>query len=354
MSDITAQLIEQVQSAYGSAAPISIQGGGSKQFLGREISGEPLRVAENRGIISYHPTELVMTARCGTPIEEINRTLAEYGQQCQFESPSFNGQATVGGTLACNLSGPARPWQGSIRDAVLGVRLINGRGEDLKFGGQVMKNVAGYDVSRLQAGAFGTLGVITEVSFKVMPAPAATTTLVIAMDVTEAIGQMNRLSGRPLPITGSCWLDDALYLRLAGASRAVECSAAELGGESMEEGAAANFWQGVGEQRLDYFQGDLPLWRFSLNSNAPIPSLEEEWLIDWGGAQRWIRGHFERRHLEAIAEEARGQLTLYRHGDRSGECFHTPSAIQQRLQKNLKDSFDPKGVLNPGRLYGWL
>ncbi len=181
MNDISKVLVTSVRAAYEATSPLNIVGGGSKVSLGREASGEPLMVADHKGIVSYNPTELVLTARCGTTIEEINQALAENGQVCQFESPAFDGRATLGGTLACNLSGSARPWQGSIRDAVLGVRLINGKGEHLKFGGQVMKNVAGYDVSRLQAGAFGTLGVITEISMKVIARHTAIATLVMAV-----------------------------------------------------------------------------------------------------------------------------------------------------------------------------
>ncbi|MEJ1353322.1 MAG: glycolate oxidase subunit GlcE [Candidatus Sedimenticola sp. (ex Thyasira tokunagai)] len=352
MTDITRSLVEHVREAFEKGSPLNIVGGGSKAYLGREARGEPLQVNDHRGIVSYNPTELVMTARNGTPIEEINRVLAENGQVCPFESPVFEGTATLGGTLAANLSGPARPWSGSIRDAVLGVQLINGKGEQLKFGGQVMKNVAGYDVSRLQAGALGTLGVITEVSFKVVPQAAATTTLVREMSVGDAIKEMNRLAGEPLPISGSVWLNGRLYLRFEGASRAVSAAASKVSGETLDDAQA--FWQGVNEQTLDFFQDDTPLWRFSINSSASLAPLNGAWLIDWGGAQRWVRGDFERGVLERYAEEARGHLSLYRHGDRKGEVFHTLSTVQQQMHKNLKASFDPKAVLNPGRLYSWL
>ena len=352
MGDISKELAERVVAAREEGKSLNIVGSGSKSFIGRAAEGEPLEVAGHSGIVTYHPTELVITARCGTPMDEIKQVLAEHGQICPFEPPFFGGRATLGGTLACNLSGPARPWVGSIRDAVLGTRLINGKGEYLKFGGQVMKNVAGYDVSRLQAGALGTLGVITEISMKVLPKPAASATIALETDAAEAIGLMNRISGQPAPVSGSTWVDGKLYLRLEGASRAVEGAVKKLGGEIIE--TAATFWEGLTEQRLAFFQGDAPLWRFSVNSNAPHIDAGHPWLLDWGGAQRWLRGDFAKAELERQAQEAGGHVSLFRHGDRSGDVFHTPSAVQQRIHKSLKAAFDPDRILNPGRLYSWL
>jgi len=352
MGDISKELVEKVVTAREEGRALNIVGGGSKSFFGRTAEGEPLEVAGHSGIISYNPIELVITARCGTTMEEIKQALAEHGQVCPFESPVFAGRATLGGTLACNFSGPARPCLGSIRDAVLGTRLINGKGEEMKFGGQVMKNVAGYDVSRLQAGALGTLGVITEISMKVLPIPAATATVAMEMDVAESIGLMNRVAGQPAPLSGSAWVDGKLYLRFEGAASAVEGAVKKFGGEVMEESSA--FWEGVTEQTLDFFQGDAPLWRLSVKSNAPHIDAGGSWLVDWGGAQRWLRGDFDKAELERQASEAGGHLSLFRYGDRSGEVFHTASSVQQRLQKNLKAAFDPDRILNPGRLYSWL
>ncbi|MCU7938810.1 MAG: glycolate oxidase subunit GlcE [gamma proteobacterium symbiont of Bathyaustriella thionipta] len=357
MSDISETLVKQVSSAFKQSTPLKIIAGGSKAFIGREAQGEPLNVSEHKGIVSYHPSELVMTARCGTSMTEIQQTLAENGQYCPFESALFDGAATLGGTLATNLSGPARPWNGSIRDAVIGTRLINGKGEYLKFGGQVMKNVAGYDVSRLQAGALGTLGVITEISFKVLPLPAASGTVVLAMNASEAIKLMNQVSAKAVPVSGSAWLDGNLYLRYSGATKAVDSALKQFktkNFQQLEPQQADEFWSAMNEQKLDFFKGEAPLWRFSLKSNATHLLDDQNWLIDWGGAQRWLRGDFNQSELEQQAQHSGGQVSLFRYGERSNEVNHTLSEVQKKIHKNLKASFDPKQILNPGRLYSWL
>lgn len=352
MTDITQALIARVKQASHDGTALQIVGGGSKQFMGRKPSGDPISMSEHRGIISYEPIELVLTARAGTPLAEINAALAEHHQCLAFEPPTFNGQATLGGTLACHLSGPARPWSGSIRDHVLGVRLINGRAESLRFGGQVMKNVAGYDVSRMQAGAMGTLGIITEVSLKIMPKPAATVTLKQEMDAATAIETMNRLSGQSKPLTGACWFDNHLYLRLAGARSAVDSTVSQWQGAALDDSDA--FWTALREQQLDYFLDDAALWRFSVKSSAAHMLPDEDWLIDWGGAQRWLRGDFATEKLEALAEAAGGQVSLYRGGDRRQEVFHTQPEALQKIHQRLKHAFDPNGVFNPNRLYSWM
>ncbi len=352
MSDISQQLIDRVISARNKGDKLSISGRDSKSFFGREIEGERLSLAEHSGIVNYHPVELVLTARAGTRLAEIESVLREQGQMLSFEPPTFSGQASIGGTLACNLSGPARPWSGSVRDMVLGIKLINGRGEHLNFGGQVMKNVAGYDVSRTQAGAMGSLGVITEVSLKVMPVPAATLTLVQEMDAPQAIKTMNLLAATPKPLTAACWCDNKLYLRLSGAASAVEGTAKQWPGSVVEPGH--HFWQSLNEQRLDFFSGESPLWRFSVKPTAEHFYPEGEWLIDWGGAQRWFRGDYDLCQLEDVAIEAKGQVSLFRGGDRGGEVFHRQSSVSKRLHERLKDAFDPDRLFNPGRLYSWL
>lgn len=352
MADLTSSLQEQVQQARANGTPLRIVGGNSKAFMGRASGGDPLDLSGHSGIVSYHPVELVLTARAGTPVAEVQATLAERGQMLACEPPLFDGRATLGGTLACHLSGPCRPWSGSIRDQLLGIRLINGRGEHLHFGGQVMKNVAGYDVSRLQAGAMGTLGVITELSLKVMPMPDRTLTLVRELDAGAALTDMNRLASQPRPLTAACWLDNRLYLRLSGAVSAVEGTARLWPGEVLEDGDT--FWRELREQRLAFFAGAAPLWRFSVRSTAAHVLPEAPWLLDWGGSQRWLRGEFDQAELEALAEAAGGQVALYRGGDRSGEVLHRLPAPMQALQRRLKAALDPDGLFNPGRLYGWL
>jgi len=355
MADLTQQLQEQVLQARAQGRRLNIVGGGSKSFMGRQPDpdADTLSLAGHTGIVEYHPVELVMTVRAGTPLQEIEAALAEHGQGLHFEPPRPGEGSTIGGTLACNLSGPARPWSGSVRDQVLGIRLLNGKGEHLRFGGQVMKNVAGYDVSRLQAGAMGTLGVITEISLKVMPLPAASLTLVRSMDMEEALDYMNRRAAEPKPLTGACWVDGRVYLRLSGARTAVEATAEKWGGDVLENGDA--FWQALRDFRHDFFADtEAPLWRFSVNSTAPITGVEGHWLIDWAGAQRWFRGEGTLTELAAVAQAAGGQVSLFRGGDRSGEVMHPQPAPLQALQQRVRQAFDPDAIFNPGRLYSWL
>ncbi|WP_111493490.1 glycolate oxidase subunit GlcE [Marinobacter bohaiensis] len=354
MSDQTEHLQAQVRAALQDNRKLAIVGGGSKAFMGRlsDVLCDPLELSGHSGIVDYLPVELVLTVRAGTPLRQIEAALAEHNQCLSFEPPHFSESATIGGTLACNQSGPGRPWTYSVRDQVLGLRLINGHAEHLRFGGQVMKNVAGYDVSRLQAGALGTLGVITEISLKVMPRPAHSLTLVQPMPMEDAIPFMNQRAGEPKPLTGACWLDGQLYLRLSGARSAVEATAHHWPGEVIED--AERFWADLRDQRLDFFAGDAPLWRFSVSPTAPNPPLDGPWLLDWGGAQRWYRGEANLSDMEPLAAAAGGQVSLFRGGDRSGEVMHRQPEALRGLQQRLKQAFDPQGIFNPGRLYSGL
>jgi glycolate oxidase len=351
--DHSAQILDALLRARERRCPVYITAGGSKrQLAGRDCDALALDVSGHRGIVEYQPTELVITARAGTPLTVLADALAEHNQQLPFEPPLFSGKATLGGTLACNLSGPARPWRGSIRDHVLGVSLINGRCEFLKFGGKVMKNVAGYDVSRLQAGALGTLGVLCDISLRVAPLPEQTITLCYAMSATEAIDCMNRRAAEPKPLSAACWLDGQLYLRLSGAASAVQSTAAQWGGDVLTPEQAP--WEGLREMSLPCFAGEAPLWRFSLQSSAPLREGFGPTLIDWGGAQRWVRGEHSWRLVQQAAAAAGGHVTLFRGGNRRAEVRTTLSVVEQRLQQRLKRAFDPDGILNPGRLYSWL
>lgn len=354
MADIAKRLQEQILSARDAGTQLNIIGGNSKSFMGRVSSGEPLMVAGHSGIVSYQPVELVLTARAGTPLTELVAALDEQGQMLSFEPPRFSNESTLGGTLACNQSGPGRPWWSSVRDQVLGIRLLNGRGEHLRFGGQVMKNVAGYDVSRLQAGAMGSLGLITEVSLKVLPKPAVTRTLVLDMPLNEALGLMNRRAAEPKPLSAACWLDNRLYLRLSGAQAAVDATVRQWQGQGEQLDDGDVFWAALRDQELAFFDGAAPLWRFSVNPTAANPALEGDWLLDWGGAQRWYRGDASMAQMQELAEAAGGQVSLFRGGDRQGEVMHAQSPVLQTLQQRLKQSFDPDGVFNPGRLYSWM
>ena len=352
-ADMAPQLCETIILARESQRPVYISAGGSKRhIIGRQCDAQVLDVSTHRGIIDYQPAELVITARAGTALGELQNALELQGQTLSFEPPRFDGRATLGGTLACNLSGPARPWSGSIRDMVLGVKLINGRGELLNFGGKVMKNVAGYDLSRLQAGALGTLGVLSEISLKVLPRSEHTLHLSYEMTAQQAVQTMNQRAGEPKPLTGAFWLGGRLYLRLAGTASAVEHTASLWGGD--RSAAQDSMWQDLRDMSLPFFAGPDPLWRFSLKGTTPSEPALEPGLIDWCGAQRWVRGNHDLRWMQNIANAGQGHFTLFRGGDRCGETRSPLNALEQRLQQRLKHAFDPDGILNPGRLYSWL
>ena len=351
MTDLTTQLIEQVNDANAQRHTLAIEGNGTKAHLGRQITcDQTLSLGRHTGVTDYSPDELYITARAGTKVSEVQALLAENRQTLAFDPPHFNQQATLGGTLAANLSGPGRPWLGSGRDMLLGVKLINGLGEYLTFGGQVMKNVAGYDVSRLQAGAMGTLGVITELSLKVVPMAETELTCVLDLGADSAITKMNQLGALPLPFSGMMWLSNQLYIRLSGEASAVKAAAQTIGGQPCD----GDIWQAVREQTHSFFSGRSKTWRFSLASTAPNALPEAPWLIEWGGSQRWLRGDSEWQRLSQIAEENLGQVSLIHGAQADEERFQTPAEPLVRLQKRLKDAFDPHYTLNPGRLYHWM
>ncbi len=347
-----AHMLEQVSDAVSESRLLCIVGGNSKSDIGHELIGDPVAVSGHTGIVDYQPTELVVTVRAGTSLRELQEVLAEKNQMLACESPQFDGAATVGGALACAQSGPSRPWYGSIRDQVLGIRLINGKAEHLRFGGQVMKNVAGYDVSRLQAGAMGIFGLITEVSFKVLPIPETTQTIRRRLESNTAIRVMNAVCKTPLPLTGACWTDGNLYLRISGQASAIDAIAAGLEGEPFD--AAAGFWTALRENRLSFFDGAGDLWRLSVRASAMHAKPDGDWLIDWGGARRWLSGSYDRDELEYIAGNAGGEVTQVRGGDRSTDFFPTPAEPHRAMLQRLKQAFDPAGVFNRGRLYSWL
>ncbi len=352
VADNTEALIGAVNAAIDAGECLRIVGNDTKSDLGREPRGRPIAVAAHSGIVAYEPTELVVTARAGTTVGELATVLAERRQCLAFEPPAFGGSATVAGTLACHLSGPARPWSGSVRDHVLGVTLINGRGELLRFGGQVMKNVAGFDVSRLQAGAFGVLGLMTEVTLRVHPQPERETTRVRAVAAAEALNVMREFNVRHSLLNAACWDGERLYARFAGLEAAVAADAAAFGGDELPDGAG--FWASVRDQQHPFFRGDEPLWRLSVPAGTGPLLPDERWFIDWGGAQRWLRGDRDGAELQALAASVNGEASLYRGGDRSRDVAHPRDPVQQRLHKALKAALDPSGIFNPGRLYSWM
>jgi len=352
MDTLIGDWIGRIAEAARSGRPLAIRGGASKAFYGGPEQGEAFDVSAYRGIVAYEPTELVVTARAGTPLVELAAALAEEGQWLAFEPPHFGPAATVGGMLAAGLSGPRRQAVGAVRDFVLGVKVLTGLGEVLSFGGQVMKNVAGYDVARLMAGSLGTLGVVLEVSLKVLPLPVAERSLRFALDEATALARLNQWGGRPLPISASAWHDGVLTLRLSGAAAAVAAAQRELAGEALGDADGEAFWHSLREQRHSFFAGDAPLWRLSLPSATSVQALGPT-LIEWGGAQRWLRGG-DPMGIRAAAAKAGGHATLFR-GDqalkRSVGVFQPLTAPLARIHRHLKRAFDPQGVFNAGRMY---
>jgi len=351
MNDVVAEWAEHIREAADKRTPLRIRGGGSKDFYGCALHGEMFETSAYRGIVDYDSTELVMSARSGTPLAEIEDALAGKNQMLAFEPPHF-GPATLGGCIAAGLSGPRRAAAGSVRDFVLGVRILDGRGDDLAFGGRVIKNVAGYDVSRLMTGAMGTLGVILDVSLKVLPAPAAERTLQLEMGQDDAIRRLNAWAAKPLPISATCHAGNTLTLRLSGAEAGINAAAASIGGQSVNDGAA--FWNRLREQQQDFFQGDEPLWRLAVKSTAPALPLPGRQLVEWSGALRWIKTDTDTALVRDVARKAGGHATLFRGQERATPAFHPlPDALLQ-LHRRLKQTFDPAGILNPGRLYAGL
>jgi len=384
-------LIDRVRAARADGSALDIRGGGTKAWYGEQPVGEPLATGALRGISSYEPSELVVTVRAGTSLAELEAVLAEKGQCLPFEPPRFGVSTTVGGMVAAGLAGPARAAVGGVRDYVLGATLLNGRAEVLSFGGQVMKNVAGYDVARLLAGSMGTLGVICEVSLKVLPVPVARTTLRFDVAQADALRMLNTWGGQPLPLNASAWWQGVLVLRLAGAAAAVDAAVARLGGEVVDPAMADSFWTGLRDQTDEFFvtagqevqraraeQGTGPtepssplpqdpvdsdaqkssgapsgatLWRLSVPAVAPPLALEGDTLVEWGGAQRWLISSAPADQVRAAAAAVGGHATLYRAQDKSPGVFAPLSAPLARIQRDLQTAFDPDHVFNRGRLY---
>ena len=401
MADTAAEMVSQVRAAFEGRSHLRIRGGGTKDWYGEPpAAGDAiLDTRQHAGIVDYDPSELVLTARCGTPLRDLESELAASSQMLACEPPHFGAQATVGGCVATGLSGPRRATAGSVRDFVLGARLINGRGQHLAFGGQVIKNVAGYDVSRLLAGSLGILGVITQVSLKVVPVPVAEATLRFdGIGEQHALERLNRWAGQALPASASAWSDGTLHLRLSGADAAVRAASGTLGGERLDPVEATALWRALREQSLPFFAGKHPLWRLSLPSTAPPLAMaageageagaaqdaagDAGPLIEWGGALRWLRSTAPASTVREAARAAGGHATLFRRGASAGSgsgsgsgegvrpggaggdaasvpggalrCFSPLDPALARIHQRLKAEFDPAGVFNRGRLYPGL
>lgn len=358
MDAVPREWAARIRDAAAAKSPLRLRGGGTKDFYGQALKGELLDTRAHAGIVAYEPSELVVTARCGTPLDDLERALDERGQMLAFEPPHFAAGGTVGGMIATGLSGPRRPAAGAVRDFVLGVRVMDGRGAELRFGGQVMKNVAGYDVSRLMAGALGTLGVVLEVSIKTLPRPVAEATLRLELPESVAIETMNRWAGKPLPVSATAFAGRQLAVRLSGAAAAVRAACERIGGERLADADAAALWSAVRNHAAAFFEArpeGTPLWRISLPSATPPLALfgnaPGQQLIEWGGGLRWLVTSADARTIREAARKAGGHATLFRYGDKSVGVFQPLEPALAAIHRRLKQEFDPAGIFNPGRMY---
>ena len=351
MSDQTATLIEQVKDAAQQQIRLRIAGGNSKAFYGNNIEGELLSVASHEGIVQYDPSELVIRCRAGTRLQTLQETLAEHRQMLAFEPPAYSNKATIGGTLACGFSGPRRPYSGSARDFVLGMQLLNGQGEQLHLGGQVIKNVAGYDASRLMVGALGTLGVILEVSLKVQPMPEQEITLTKEMDFSVAVTQMHQEKFRSIPISAATYARGNAYLRLSDRAATLDAACKRLPDWTLVENGE-HFWQLWNEQQIGFFnRSDKPLWRICVPSTTPPSPITDDCFLDWGGALRWIFTTMESEELHQLAAKQQGHAICVRKHGNTRTSFQPLSGALHRIHKNLKHAFDPHAILNVGKMY---
>jgi glycolate oxidase FAD binding subunit len=349
VDDSLQQITERVREAAACGVPLAIRGGGTKDFLGERIVGTPLEIGGHAGIVDYDPSELVVTARAGTPLAELEALLGARGQMLAFEPPHFGAGGTVGGAVAAGLAGPRRASAGGVRDFVLGASIVSGGGELLRFGGRVMKNVAGYDVSRLLCGSLGILGPIVEVSLKVLPAPAVECTLEYELDAPGAVAAFNRAARQPLPVSATSWCAGRARMRLSGAAAAVESARAVLGGDAVEAGEARCWWAGLRHHRAPVLATRTPLWRVVVPATAPPLPLEGLQLIEWAGALRWLRSDQDGAVVRARVREAGGTTALW-HGPAGARMFDELPAAVLAIHRRLKAGFDPAALFNRGRL----
>ncbi|MBR7799436.1 glycolate oxidase subunit GlcE [Undibacterium fentianense] len=351
MNSVLQAFREQILQANKESSPLRIQGSGSKQWYGKPVYGEVLDTRLYSGVIAYEPTELYITVRAGTPLIEVEKVLQERGQMLAFEPPHFGENATVGGMLAAGFSGPRRAYGGAVRDFVLGITMMNAQGECLKFGGQVMKNVAGFDVSRLLVGSLGVLGLILDITLKVMPRPQRETSLVFAMSEPDALRQLNRWAAQALPITGSVFHAGRLVLRLSGSESALRYARHRLGG--IEFDLADAFWLQIREQQHHFFMAEegLALLRLSMPSTAPSIPTRAKTLIEWGGAQRWVWTHESIDTIRERVKNVGGHVTQFRYANHQQPVFEPMETALQKVHLRIKHAFDPNGIFNRGQLF---
>ncbi len=347
-NDETSAIQQAVSHAIASETALQITAGNSKSFYARAPQGKQLSISGHQGIVNYHPSELVITARTGTRLSDIEQLLAEQGQMLAFEPPYFSPSATLGGCIAAGFSGARRPFTGSVRDFVLGCKIINGKGELLSFGGEVMKNVAGYDVSRLMVGAMGTLGVLLEVSLKVLPKPATEITRVFELNGAAALKKMQALSKQSLPLSGLNYDGHQLAVRLSGAEETIQVASQQLAGDVLID--ADDYWRQCIEHQHAFFNTEDDLWRLSLPAASPEIALSGEWFYEWGGAQRWWKTTESKQSIFAMAASLEGHASLFRTQQRCTELFQPLPSGLKKLNGNIKQAFDPLGLFNPYRL----
>ena len=353
-SPVLEHLRDQIATARATGAALRIRGGDSKNWYGNPVPGQVLETRDYAGVVAYDPAELVITARCGTPLADIEETIARNGQMLPFEPPHFGPTATLGGCVAAGLAGPRRAYTGAIRDYVLGATVMNDRGEVMRFGGQVMKNVAGYDVARLMAGSLGTLGLILDVSIRLLPVPVVTRTLRFVMDENQAIETLNHWAGKPVPMSASAWHEGELLLRLSGSEAGVQAAVAQLGGDLVVDETANDYWQALREHTSDFFApADTALWRIAVPPTTAALALAGTQWLEWGGGLRWWRSDEPVAEIRRIAQLAGGHATLFRPGVNTEPGTSVFSALPGPLaaiQRRLKAVFDPSGIFNPHRI----
>ncbi|BBU30337.1 glycolate oxidase subunit GlcE [Burkholderia sp. THE68] len=344
--DCSEELLGEVRTALNSKQPLRIRGGDSKSFLGRSTLGKEIDTRRHRGIVSYDPTELVVTVRAGTTLQELEIILDAAGQMLPSEAPVLGGETTIGGMVASGLSGPRRAYSGSVRDYVLGCRLITGSAKHLRFGGEVMKNVAGYDVSRLLCGSFGAFGLLTEVSLKVLPRPRSVLSVGLEATSEAALSMLAKWRSEGIPISGACHIDDVLHLRIEGGSGSVKAARELVGGDEV----STSFWQELREFDLPFFKDERPLWRLSMPAAAPHIELPGRCVTDWGGTQRWLKSEADPLAIRELAQRHGGHATCYT-PDVTDDPFHKLSAPLFQLHQRLKRQLDPSNIFNAGRMY---
>lgn len=359
MTDCRTKITSDIQDAYQRKKNLLIKAGNTKHFYGRNIQAETLSLADHTGIIEYEPSELYITARSGTSLLEIQQTIAEQNQILPCEPPNFGNTATLGGTIACGLSGPRRANAGSVRDCILGTDIINGKGEFLHFGGRVMKNVAGYDLSRLMCGALGTLGVLMSVTLRLSPKPEDEQTIVLTLDSNAAITLMNQWASTPMPISATFYDGKQLYIRLSSSTSAIEACKSKIGGEVLDDGE--KFWRSIQEQAHEFFAANNPLWRVSVPPNTKTLNIPGENAMEWNGALRWYLSDADDSAIRTEAERVGGNATLFKASNiengtenETEHVFHPLSDASMKIHKNLKNVLDPAGILNPGKMFAEL